>query len=63
MGDENGKDMEKISCLEKLAVPLGCLSLEDIELGIAPTRSGVIPVISGMVNYLALIVLLSTSFC
>jgi len=61
MGDEDGNDTEDTSGYEKSGVWLAWLGLEDLVLVFLPTESGVVPALSGMVNWLAHEILWSSS--
>jgi len=53
MGDEDGNDMEDMSGYEKPGVQPVWFGLEDLVLVWSPTGSGLVPAVSGMVNWLA----------
>jgi len=53
MGDEDENDMENTSSYEKSRVELAWLGLEDPVSGILHAGSGLVPAVSGMVNWLA----------
>jgi hypothetical protein len=53
MGDEDENNMEDMSGYEKSGVRLAWLGLEDIVSVLFPARSGLVPAVSGMVNWLA----------
>jgi len=62
MGDEDENDMEDTSGYEKSGVRLAWLGSEDLISVIVPGGSGLVPAISGMVNWLAHEILSSPSF-
>jgi len=53
MGDKDENDMEDTSGYEKSGVRLARLGLEDLVLVLLTAGSGLVPVVSGMVNWLA----------
>jgi len=53
MGDEDENDMEDTSVDEKSGVRLAWLGWEDLVSVLVRAGSGLIPAISGMVNWLA----------
>jgi len=53
MGDEDGNDMEDTSGYEKSEVRLARLGLEDRVTVLLPGGSGLVPAVSGMVNWQA----------
>jgi len=53
MGDEDGNDLENTSGHEKSGVRLGWLGLEDLPSVLLPAGSGLVPAVSGIVNWLA----------
>jgi len=50
MGDEDENDMKDTSGYEKSGVRLARLGWEDLVSVLLPTRSGLVPGVSGMVN-------------
>jgi len=62
MGDEDENDMEHTSGPEKSGVLLAWLRLENHVSVLLPAGSGLVPDVSGMVNWLAHEILLSPSF-
>ena len=61
-GMNMGTNKEDTSGHEKSEVRLAWLGLEDLELVFLPTGSGVVPAVSGMINWVAHNILLSPSF-
>jgi len=53
MGDENENDMEDTSGYEKSGEWLAWLGLEDLVSVLLPAGSGLVPALSGIVNWLA----------
>jgi len=53
MGDEDENDMEDTSCYGKSGVQLAGLGLEDLVSVSLHAAWGLIPAVSGMVNWLA----------
>jgi hypothetical protein len=53
MGDEDENDIEDTSSYEESGIQLAWLCLEDLVSVILPAESGLVPAISGMVNWLA----------
>jgi len=53
MRDEDEHDMERASGYEKSGEQLAWLGLEDLVLLLLPSGLGLIPAVSGMVNWLA----------
>jgi len=53
MGDEDENHMENTSGYEKLGVQLAWLGLEDLISVLLPAGLGLVPAVSGMVNWLA----------
>jgi len=53
MGDEDGNDMEDTSGYDKSGVRLAWLVWEDLISVLLHVRSGLVPAVSGMVNWLA----------
>jgi len=62
MGDEDENDIEDMNGYEPSGVWLTWFSLEDLIFVFLPTRLGVLPAVSEMINWLAHEVLLSPSF-
>ena len=62
MGDEVENNMEATSRPEKSGVQLAWLGSEDLVSVLLPAGSGLVPAVSGMVNWLAHEILLSLSF-
>jgi len=62
MGDEDENNMEDTSGYEKSGVRLAWLGLKDLVSVLLPAGSGLVPAVSGMVNWLAHEILLSPSF-
>jgi len=62
MGEEDEKHIEDMSGYEKSGVRLSWLGLEDIVSAIVRAGSGLVPAVSGMVNWLAHEILSSPSF-
>jgi len=62
MGDEDENDMEDGSGYEKSGVPLAWLGLEDLVSVLLPAELGLVPAVSGMVNWLTHEILLSPTF-
>jgi len=62
MGDEDENDMEDTSGYEKSGVRLAWLGIEDLVSVWLPAGSGLVPAVSGMINWLAHESLLSPSF-
>ena len=62
MGDDDGNDMEDTSGNEKSGVRLAWLGWEDLVSVLLPAGLGLVPAVSGMVNWLAHEILLSPSF-
>jgi len=62
MGDEDENDMEDTSGYEKSGVRLAWLALEDLVSVLVPTRSGLVPAVSGMGNWVEHEILWSPSF-
>jgi hypothetical protein len=62
IGDEDGNDMEDTSGYEKAGVRLSSLGLEDLGSPFQLAGLGVVPAVSGIVNWLAHEILLSPSF-
>jgi len=62
IGDEDENDMEVTSGYEKSGVQLAWLGLEDLVSVLLPAGSGLVPAVSGMVNWLAHKILFSPSF-
>jgi len=62
MGDEDENNVEDTSGYEKSGVRLAWLGWEDLVSVLLHARSGLMPAVSGMVNWLAHEVLLSPSF-
>jgi len=62
MGDEDENDVEDTSGPEKSGVRLAWLGVEDLVLVLLTAGSGLVPAVSGMVNWLAHEILLSPSF-
>jgi len=62
MGDEDENDMEDPSGPEKSGVQLAWLGLDDLVSVLLPAGAGLVPAVSGMVNWLAHEILLSPSF-
>jgi len=62
MGDEDENNMEDTSSYEKSGVRLAWLGLEDLVSVLLPAGSGLVPDISGTVNWLAHEIHLSPGF-
>jgi len=62
MGDKDENDMEDTSGYVKSAVQLAWFGLEDLASVLLPARSGLVPSVLGMVNWVADEILLSPSF-
>jgi len=53
MGDEDENDVEDTSGYEKSVIQLACLGCEQLRSVWLHARSGLVPAVSGMVNWLA----------